>query len=209
MGFLMPFLKNTRERRARKSMTRPCRFSIRRNYRIRPCQANWPTRWRMAKIATSFRVHMVVLATIGPIQFPSMDRVENLSTYRACACAGPDRWSFPQSRQRRRHRCLWTDQRQRQVRRPPVCRHVPSPLFPPLSGRLYAGKGSCLSPRSDDEPARFPQRTLQGHQKEAKQRLGIDVADKESDCIDVPAVQEALAHLRKERPVAPVMKPLK
>ena len=45
--------------------------------------------------------------------------------------------------------------------------------------------------------------------KEAKQRLGIDVADKESDCIDVPAVQEALAHLRKERPVAPVMKPLK
>ncbi|WP_270401391.1 hypothetical protein [Megasphaera elsdenii] len=55
----------------------------------------------------------------------------------------------------------------------------------------------------------FPKGLYKAIKKEAKQRLGIDVADKESDCIDVLAVQEALARLRKERPVAPVMKPLK
>lgn len=57
--------------------------------------------------------------------------------------------------------------------------------------------------------ADFPKGLYKAIKKEAKQRLGIDVAEKESDCIDIPAVQEALAHFRRERPAAPGMKPLK
>ena len=55
----------------------------------------------------------------------------------------------------------------------------------------------------------FPQGLYKAIKKEAKKRLGIDVAERESDCIDVAAVQGALAHLRQERPVTSVMKPLK
>ena len=57
--------------------------------------------------------------------------------------------------------------------------------------------------------ADFPKGLYKAIKKEAKLRLGIDVAEKESDCIDVPAVQAALDQLRQKRPAAPIMKPLK
>lgn len=57
--------------------------------------------------------------------------------------------------------------------------------------------------------ADFPKGLYKAIKKEAKLRLGIDVAEKESDCIDVPAVQDALDQLRQKRPAAPIMKPLK